>query len=53
MEVKDLFVAHDVIEELMNTTERASYKQNYQIVINAINAKIVELIKEEQNGTIH
>lgn len=44
-EVEDLLIAHTVITELMKTNNRTSYNNNFQVVINAINARIVELLK--------
>lgn len=45
-EVEDLLLAHTVITELMKTNNRPSYNNNFQVVINAINARVVELLKQ-------
>lgn len=45
-EVEDLLIAHTVITELMKTNSRPSYNNNFQVVINAINARVVELLKQ-------
>lgn len=46
-EVEDLLVAHTVITELMKANSRPSYNNNFQVVINAINSKVVELLKQD------
>ena len=44
-EIEDLLLAHTVVTELMKENSRSSYNNNFQVVINAINARVVELLK--------
>lgn len=45
--INKLLIAQSVVEDLKNKNKRASYSNSFVVVINAINAEIVELLKND------